>query len=438
MRTSLAKIEEIVIAENRQRRVFDEGKHMELCNSIQARNIGLMHPVVLRVQDGKKVLVAGERRLRAFRDSHELGIVVWHAGEAVPHGMIPFTNIGEMDELDAKEAELEENIRRVDLSWQERAAATQELMALRATQAERKGLPAPTVAAIAEEVRGSAIGGPQTDTRAELIVAKHLHDPDVAAAPSLRKAVKVLQRKEEIKRNEQLAANLGKGFSSRDHTLVHADSESWITSVADATFSVVVTDPPYGMGADEFGDSGGMAEGGHDYDDSPEVFERILGWLPGQLFRVTKPDAHAYIFCDIDWFLALRSRMAEAGWKVFRTPLIWHKPAGFRAPWPEHGPQRKYETLLYAIKGDRKATRLAGDVITVPPDDNLGHMAQKPVALYEELLSRSARPGDKVLDLFCGSGPIFPAAHGLKLYATGVEKEASSYGLSAKRLKELK
>ena len=202
-------------------------------------------------------------------------------------------------------------------------------------------------------------------------------------------------------------------------------------------FDVVVTDPPYGMGADEFGDSGGMAEGAHFYKDSADIVTRIMQWLPEQLFRLTKPDAHAYIFCDIEWFPSWKLALVAAGWKVFRTPLIWHKPAAFRAPWPEHGPQRKYETLVYAIKGDRRVNKLYPDVITCPADTNVGHPAQKPVALYEDLLRRSARPGDLVLDPFAGSGPIFPAANGLKCTAVGVELDPAAYALCVSRIREL-
>jgi DNA modification methylase len=109
-----------------------------------------------------------------------------------------------------------------------------------------------------------------------------------------------------------------------------------------------------------------------------------------------------------------------------------------RAPWPEQGPQRKYELCLYAVKGKRPVTKLAGDVLTHGPDANLGHGAQKPVALFEDLLSRSVHPGDSVLDLFCGTGPLFPAAHALKCRATGIELDQASFGIAAKRIQELK
>jgi len=118
--------------------------------------------------------------------------------------------------------------------------------------------------------------------------------------------------------------------------------------------------------------------------------------------------------------------------------LIWHKPSGMRAPWPEHGPQRKYETICYAVKGKRPVLKMAADLISFGADSNLGHAAQKPVALFEELLRRSCRPGDTVFDPFCGSGTIFAAAHELKCQATGIELDQASFGIAVKRVEMLK
>jgi site-specific DNA-methyltransferase (adenine-specific) len=77
-------------------------------------------------------------------------------------------------------------------------------------------------------------------------------------------------------------------------------------------------------------------------------------------------------------------------------------------------------------------------VLDYPSDENLGHAAQKPVALLEDLLRRSALPGNVVCDPFCGSGSIFPAAHALKCRAVGVELDPASYGISVQRIEGLK
>jgi len=188
------------------------------------------------------------------------------------------------------------------------------------------------------------------------------------------------------------------------------------------------------MGADEFGDSGGLAAGGHGYEDSLENFQEILSVLAMQSWRLTKTQAHLYCFCDLDQFPMMKQAFSIAGWTVFRTPLIWYKRSGMRAPWPEWGPQRKFETILYAIKGKRPVLKMLGDVLDYAPDANLGHAAQKPVALFQDLLSRTCLPGNAVLDPFMGTGAIFPAAHGLKVRATGIELDQASYGIAIKRI----
>jgi ParB-like chromosome segregation protein Spo0J len=429
--------DKVVVKENRQRREFDPAKLMELGTSFESPGVGILQPIVLRKEGDKDVLVAGERRLRVVKDAHELGVVIFHAGMPIPHNMIPYLSIGELSELDAEEAELEENIRRVDLTWQEKAAATTRLMALRVKQAEAKDEVPPTRAQLAEEVYGKSEGVYQENIRQDIILAKRLDDPDVAGAKTAREAMKIVKRKEETKRNTLLAQTIGKTFNSSAHQLYNKDSQEWAKGCASGSFDCILTDAPYGMNADEFGDGGGVAAGEHGYADSPDVLSAILMWFPKESFRLAKEQAHLYFFCDIDWFPKLKPLFAEAGWKVFRTPLIWHKPQGARAPWPEEGPQRKYETILFAVKGGKKTKKMGGDVITCPADDNLGHAAQKPVDLYKELLARSIGPGDSVADFFCGSGPIFPAAHALMAKATGVEKAEAAFGIAATRIKEL-
>jgi len=443
-------LDKIITLPNRQRKEFDPAKLHEFADGIEKR--GLFHPIVVRWADPvpgevpKLVLVAGERRLRAVTDLALLGTQIRHDGALVPIGCIPYTLLHDLDPLALEEAELEENIHRVDLSWQERAAAHARLADLRARQAEAAGGPTPSVADIARELNpeataklsDGALGGYQADLRRELIVAKHLDNPEVKAAKTVQEAFKVLKKQETTERNRAVGVRVGATFTAEMHNAYNTNSIEWMSQCEASQFDCILTDPPYGMGADEFGDSGGIAAGAHAYTDDWDTAISCYAALAVQGFRITKPQAHLYAFCDIDRFPDLKALFETAGWQVFRTPLIWYKRHGSRAPWPELGPQRKYETLLYAIKGKRPTLKMAGDVLDFPADTNLGHAAQKPVALYRELLSRSCLPGQLVLDPFCGSGPIFPAAHELKVRATGIELDQGSYGIAVKRVESLK
>jgi ParB-like chromosome segregation protein Spo0J len=431
----------IQIADNRQRREFaDEG---QLAESIEKHS--LLHPPVVRQVGNGFQLVAGERRLRAIKQLWMTGGTLRFEGEVFPDGMLPVVFLGDLGPLEAEEAELEENIRRKDLTWQERAAATSRLKALRRSLAEASGGPPPSLASIAEETfvakRSGIESGPTSygieATRRELVVAQHLSNPEVAKARTLDDAYKLLKRQEAVRQNAELAEQIGATYGAHSHQLFNEDCLAWLGAAAPEQFDCVITDPPYGIAADEFADAGGSATPAHRYEDSYENLVQLMRSLPRLLFFITKPAAHLYLFCDIDRFRDLRVWFSDAGWTVHRTPLIWHKPNGNRVPWPSNGPQRKWEMILYAIKGNRPTLQLAPDLVSFPSDENLGLSAQKPVALYTELLKRSVGAGSSVLDPFCGTGPIFPAAHGLKLFGTGIELDPATYSIAVKRLKDL-
>lgn len=433
----LTDISSIRIKDNRQRREFDPAAILALAESIKSK--GLMHPPVMRVTADGIELVAGERRLRAMQSLWEMGFQFSFQGTQLPAGKVPYTNIGNLNGLELEEAEYEENVIRVDLSWQERAEAESRLHDLRSRQAAAAGAPPQTIAKTAEEIYGTGVGSTADKVSKSVILAKHLDKPEVAAAKSLKEAMKVLRALEQKENNAALTASVGARFSSSDHTLLNASCLDFMRDYSGRGFDVILTDPPYGMNADSFGTAGGaLTADTHDYDDSPEAFQALIeAWAP-LTFKVAAAQAHLYAFCDIDGFKFLRDQLALSGWRVHRTPIIWTKPHAHRVPWPEHGPRRQWEMCVYAVKGDKRVNSIMSDVIEVAVDANLGIAAQKPVALYRELLKRSIKPGDTVLDTFAGSGPIFPAATELLVTATGIELSPETYAIAVKRLAALK
>ena len=129
----------------------------ELRTSITETSYGLQHPIVVRRGERDMLfLVAGERRLRAAQEAFDLGRPLRHAGETLPLGEVPVVDLGDLDPVDAFEAELEENVRRTDLSMIENAQATAKLLELRSAQAKRDGREAPKAIDIASD-EGRAI-----------------------------------------------------------------------------------------------------------------------------------------------------------------------------------------------------------------------------------------------------------------------------------------
>lgn len=422
-------LSEVVIPPNRQRRAIDPEALAELVSSIAAR--GLLHAPVLR--DGG-VLSAGERRIEAVRFLAEQGQTIRHDGEVIPLGSIPYTLVGDLSPLEAAETELEENIRRVDLSWQDKVRAIEEIAALK-----RAARPEITLPELSAQIYATKAGGDNGRLTEDLSLAGNLTNPAVAGAKTRKEAITALKHAVRAEQYTKLAAAVPEQLASR-FRLIRADAFEWMADAPAEWADVILTDPPYGMGADAFGDSdGAVPMASHGYADSSELGERILAECPALWWRIARPNAHLYAFCDIDTFPRWKAALAAAGWRVFRTPLTWIKPgaSGRRVPWPEHGPRRSSEWCVYAVKGDKRVRAVAPDWLSYLPDDNLGHSAQKPVALYQDLLARSALPGEHVLDPFCGSGTIFPAAHAARCLATGVELSPEAAGIAATRLKEL-
>ncbi len=408
----------------------------ELAETIKEK--GLMHAPVMRETPDGLVLVAGERRLRAIELLWVLGGTLRYNGEVIPEGQIPYVTLGQLTPLQAEEAELEENLHRKDLSWQENAAAMAKLHRIRSAQAQSEGR-IHTVADTAMETKGRRDGSYQETVRRELIVAQHMHNPEVLKAKDVNEAFKLLKKQEEVAKNLTLATEVGKTFSSDMHQALNVNCLDWMRSAQPESVDVILTDPPYGMNAQNFADGGDgrLTNNEHHYDDSPEAWrELMLQWCP-LAFAVAKQQSHAYVFCDQQNFPELKAMMQAAGWYVFRTMFICTKPNSGRVPLPDQGPRRQYETLLYAIKGKKTTTAIYPDVITSFADANMTHGAQKPVSLYTNLLTRSVRPGDTVLDCFAGSGTIFPAAHGMKCRAIGLEMNPEYFAMCYQRLQDL-
>lgn len=432
----LIKISDIIITKDRQRKAFDPQKITELSESEQSK--GLMHAPVMRETPEGLVLVAGECRIMGLKESWLLGGSVKFNGYIIPEGYTPYVTLGQLTPLEAEEAELDENLKRTNLSWQEQASAMAKLHRIRSMQAQAQGR-LHTIADTAMETKGRIDGSYQASVRKDLIVAKHLDNPEVMKAKTADEAFKILKKQEIQQKNLQLAQEVGKTYSSSIHELHNVDCLEWMRECPSGLFDVILTDPPYGMGADTFrsGGESRLSASEHHYKDDYDTWLALMTEWPRLSFRVAKAQAHAYVFCDLDNFHELKSWMQEAGWYVFRTPMIASKPNSGRVPLPDEGPRRQWEMILYAIKGHKKTTAIYPDVITTYQDQSTTHGAQKPVALFTDLLRRSVRPGDTVLDSFAGSGTIFPACQELKCKAVGLELNPEYMAIAYKRIQDM-
>lgn len=409
-------ISSIHIPETRQRREFKKDALQELASSISSK--GLLHPIVVRsttTDSDSYILVAGERRVRAIQ---LLEAPFTCNSCEVPQGFIPATLFESLNPIEQEEAELEENIIRVDLLWTERCSALARLHEMRVAKALLNGEEKQTIADTAREISRTTDEPFSTiarDVGQALVVSRHLSNPKVATARTLKEAYNLVSYSEEADFKQLMIATMG---GAAPHIFIQTDCIHYLRTCGSELFDCILVDPPYGMDANEFG-AAGFA---HEYDDSLDAAMNICSGILHLGFKACKSQAHLYMFCDIDNFSYLKEVATEAGWYAWRTPLIWFKGGGVgHDPIPGKGFRRSYECILYCIKGDRPHHKFLADVIEVPTQPSKRHAAEKPVELYRRLLERSCSPGDLVLDPCAGTGTIFPAATKLYLNATGIE-----------------
>ena len=103
-----------------------------------------------------------------------------------------------------------------------------------------------------EEVDSRTIEGKLTDVSKDLIVVQFLDDPDVAKAKNREEALKVITKKLETRRRVKLGKDFDLSKGSGSHQIVLGDVFEELPKLEDNQISCIVTDPPYGIGADKF------------------------------------------------------------------------------------------------------------------------------------------------------------------------------------------
>lgn len=421
----IVDLADVRVPEHRQRREFPEKKQKELRESIE--KLGMLHPIVVRPlhltteenngrRGGVWMLVAGERRLRVVNALASDKMSYWCNNEEIEPGKVYVTRTIDLDPIELQEAELDENLQRLDLTWQERTAALNGILSLRKAQNPERTV---TVAEVAREVSETTDANFNT-VRKEMARAEFVQgmmsNPEVAKARTAEEAFKVATR---IAESEFTAYLQQKKGETTEHEIICGDCISEMSKLERGVYDVILADPPYGIGADTFGDAGPE----HTYADDPETALKIARQIILHGLILAKPSAHLYMFCDSDFFLELRNFAAANGWTTWRTPIIWAKAGGQgHNPVPGQAIRRKFEMILYAYRGDRPALLPMDDVLRDIAQVTEGlHAAEKPVDLYRRLLSRSCKPGDRVLDPCCGVGPVFEAGNVVRARVTGIE-----------------
>ena len=412
----------------RQRTSIAPGPLAELRESILAR--GNLHPPVC-YQDGSKwVLVAGERRCEAIKQLWKAGKSYRCGEDEVPPGKIKITTLGDyLDEEGRFSAELDENTHRVDLEWQDKVQALAALHEMRKKQNSEQ-----TVSDTARELVNKGVSKSEHTARKQLaeaeIIARNLGNQKVAKSRTMAEALQQVYKTEHEAIQAALVKRKVAQLGSKPLVqIVNADLLTFLPSLDAGQFDLLIADPPYGIGAD----AGGFRQRTvqhHNYEDTAANAREIAKCLLTEGFRITKPGANIFIFCDIDLFQWLKLQASNMGWSPFRRPLIWIKSeTEGLAPWGSLGPRVATEFIFYATKGQRGLVQSPMDSMNIKrvPRNLRIHAAEKPVELMRKLIDVATLPGDYVLDPCCGSGSSMVACMEGKRRGMGIEKDNDYY-----------
>lgn len=401
----------ILIPSDRQRKGYDQKHINALTDSI--REGGLIHS--LHITDSLDLISGGCRREAVLG----LNAPYRYGDSEIPAGHVPCLIRSGLSEVQITLLELDENLRRKNLTPAEEAAAVAKLHRLKEQENPGNWTKGETAAAVTAIRQDTATSQEVADS---LLIDQYRDDPDIQKATSRAEAVKAAKKK--------MADLFGSALSnltvlkSEDYILHEGNCLEIMQALTPSSFAGIVTDPPYGVDADSFGEQ----SFGHNYtDDEANAFE-IAEAILGQGFNLCKEDAHLYMFCDIRYWLELADICRASGWRPYATPIIWHKPNAGHAPQVGYF-TRRYEAILFAQKGSRRLSQSSSDVWTFNAVQDKVHAAQKPVEVIHHALKLSFFPGETILDPCAGRGTIFEAAKLAGLRATGIEVEATSIAL---------
>lgn len=403
---------------------------------------GQLNPIcVLRTAPGQGRLVAGWRRYNAIKQLHEQKVRFFHGTMDVSPGCIAVTELSRSDSLALLRAEFSENKERLPLSWQEENAALAMIY-----EEEQKAAPGLTQIGLAEQL-APKLDKTVSTVRKDLSQAVQLkaaieRQPELAKARNAPEAMKMLRRQrhdsleaELAKRQFKTAAEDAETTQTWDLTL--GDCREVLVGLETASVDLILVDPPYGKDIDTMKYAPNQM---HRYDDSLASAMDLAQFIIQESWRLTRPKANLFLFCDWENFALLRQAAARTGWDPWFRPIIWNKSlTEGAAPWGRQGFLNTYECLLWATKGQLGIKGPLPDVLYSQKVGvvNRDHAAEKPLELLLQLIRLSTEPNGVVLDPCAGSGSTLDAAIRLRRRCLGVELDEVYFNRAMGRLGQL-
>lgn len=408
----------IVDRADRQRRELTDIP--DLADSIS--RIGLINPIVI---DEDYKLLAGERRLTAC--------------QALGWAQIEVRIFDELSDFEKQILELDENIKRQDLPWQDQVNTVAKIHQLYSGHEK----------SWTQEQTAEATGLSRRWVNQVLLVAGNMDKPEVAKADKFSVARGISERAASRRKEAAVAqvstviqqTAVATGVSEnlvvvKHPPLINEDFAEWAADYSGPKFNMIHCDFPYGVGMHNSDQGAGAAFG--TYEDGEDVYWQLLGTLTRSMENVIAESGHLIFWFSMDFYTKTKENLESIGWTVNPFPLIWHKTDNTGIlPDAKRGPRRIYETAFFASRGDRQLATgphgqgpvanvfgCAGGVKTL-------HMNEKPVEMLRHFMRLCVDEYSVVLDPTCGSANALKAAESLGAASVlGIEKDVNFFGTS--------
>ncbi len=404
---------------------YDPTKFKELKASIA--RMGQLQAVVVEANgDGTFVMIYGEHRYKAVKELNEEKHLIPH----LPPDQIRVELRSNLTEETKMMMQFEENERRSDFTWQERAKYVRNFHSMFRARGSNW----------TEDMTAAALGisSGMINYLLNLDKAVEAH-PEVAKAITLTAAVKRMKTAKKLEYKKfAVIKDQSEGLMKAQQVLTLGDARDWIKGIPNESVDLVNFDPPWGDEA-----SRKVSENWDSFDDSTEYSDTLMAQLFPEIHRVLKNDS----FC-IFWFRAwaqerMRGLAHTHGFntKFTRTPCIWYKPdkVSDQNRFPEKQPIEAYEMFFFLRKGDPVFSERNFQNVFVEPRTPRAaqiHPTEKPVSLCERLIKICTVPGASVLDPCAGSAAFLQAAYKTFRKPFGCERDQDSYDKALLRMTE--
>ena len=278
----------------------------------------------------------------------------------------------------------------------------------------------------------AAIAGVSHDTIAKV------ERIEKSASEEIRAKVKsgelsINQGYHEVKKEERKADNIARNEDRRNTalpaniTLLQGDVLEQLDSIPNNSIDLLNTDPPYMI----------LGEAWDTFGSDEEFFAFTEAWLM-KAFAKLKSTGRAYISFSHDYQFDLYDILKRNNFFGFRfgQMMIWNYKNNILKPCDRKKYKHSYEPIFYLYGVDAGTLNFPPETygetqnnvwtISTPSSnthEGKEHPAQKPIELYERIITTGSIENDVVLDCFAGSGTTGVVCKKLKRNCILIERD---------------